>query len=242
MARLPRLVVAGEPHHVELRGNAGCAICRDDADRARWVELATSLARDNSVDLHAYCLLDDRAHLLLTPTTPTALPRSMQALGRRYVQAFNRRHGRSGTLWEGRYRAAPLQAESYLLDCMNYLDLLPVAAGLAVLPEAYPWSSCAHYCGRAQSTRVVPHALMWALGNTPFEREARYLERLRHGLPAARLEAFATQLLRGWPLGDAGYLERLGERTQRRVVRRRAGRPRGHPEGELDGKKLSVPN
>ncbi|WP_420467217.1 transposase [Panacagrimonas sp.] len=235
MARLPRLVVPGEPHHVELRGNGGVSICRDDDDRRHWVTTAADAARGSGTDLHAYCLLEDRAHLLLTPATCAALPQMMQALGRRYVQYFNRRHQRNGTLWEGRYRGAPLQAELYLLDCMHYLDSLPVLAGLVVRPERYGWSSCAHYSDGTHDPAVVPHALLWTLGNTPFEREARYLERLRRELPPAQREAITTLLLRGWPLGDPTYLAALADRTQRRVVRRHAGRPRRQARITPDG-------
>ena len=227
MARRSRLVVPGEPHHVELRGNAGGAICRDDEDRRTCLELLVELAPQTGNRIHAYCLLGDQLHLLLTPSKTTGLPKMMQALGRRYVQGFNRRHRRSGTLWEGRYRAAPLQAEGYLLDCMRYLDLLPVESGLVSRPEDYRWSSCGHYCGRTNTPFLSPPQLLWGLGNTPFEREARYREGLHEGLDANRRTAITNQLRRGWPLGDQDYLVRLADQVRRPVARRRPGRPAG---------------
>ena len=225
MARLPRLTVTGYPHHVILRGNNRQPIFLDAADRQCMLELLLTHSKAQGVDVHAYVLMDNHLHLLLTPQRDQALPKMMQAVGRRYVQTFNQRHGRTGTLWEGRYRATVLQAERYLLACMVYIDLNPVRnLGLAD-PKDHPWSSHAHYLGLRTDRLVTPHALYWALGNTPFAREAAYAELVHQGIAADQQGALTDATLSGWALGDAAFLAELQAQTSRRLVKARAGRP-----------------
>ena len=130
MARLPRLTLAGLPHHVIQRGNNRQNIFVDSADREMLLGLIGENAARFAVALHAYVLMDNHFHLLATPSTDHGLPQWMQAVGRRYVRYFNDRHGHSGTLWEGRYKSTLIQTERYLLACMAYIDLNPVRAGI----------------------------------------------------------------------------------------------------------------
>ncbi|MFN4162844.1 MAG: hypothetical protein ACK4FW_12895, partial [Stenotrophomonas sp.] len=123
------------------------------------------------------------------------------------------------------YRSTVLQAETHLLDAMVYLDLLPAQAGAAVQAAQYPWSSHGHYTGQLPERRLVPHPVYWALGNTPFAREAAYVERVKAGLSAARTAAIESAVLHGWALGDAAFLAQLQQQTPRRVVKARPGRP-----------------
>ena len=225
MARLPRLTVAGYPHHVIQRGNDRQAIVRSDADRAFLLELLADNARKHQVAFNAYVLMDNHFHLLLTPETVDGVPRMMQAVGRRYVRYFNDLYQRSGTLWEGRYKSTLVQAERYLLACMVYMDLNPVRAGMVMEPGAYPWSSHHHYSGHTPDRRLVPPALYWALGNTPFAREAAYTELVRAGLSAAQQDSITDATLHGWAMGDAGFVADLQRRTPRRTERAKAGRP-----------------
>jgi putative transposase len=146
-------------------------------------------------------------------------------VGRRYVRYFNQRQGRTGTLWEGRYRSTLIQAERYLLACMVYLDLNPVRAGMVADPADYRWSSHAHYLGRRSDRLVVPHPLYWELGNTPFSREAAYGELVRAGISAEQQRALTDSALRGWALGEPDYVADLQKRTERRVAKAQAGRP-----------------
>ena len=118
MARLPRLTLPGHLHHVILRGNNRQPIFHGAEDFEALLTLLKDGAAKETVAVHAYVLMDNHFHLLVTPTTQDGLPRMMQAVGRRYVQYFNRRHARTGTLWEGRYRSTVLQPERYLLACM----------------------------------------------------------------------------------------------------------------------------
>lgn len=226
MARLPRLSVAGYPHHLIQRGNNRQPIFTGEADRRMLLAMLGQYAGEFKVAVHAYVLMDNHFHLLATPPTDDAVPRMMQALGRRYVRYFNDSHGRSGTLWEGRYRSSLVQTEAYLLACMAYIDLNPVRAGLVVHPQDYPWSSYGHYAGQRHERLLTSHALVWQLGNTPFAREAAYRALVEAGISTGQQQALTDATLRGWALGDAAFLHALQQRTARRVAKRAAGRPR----------------
>jgi putative transposase len=226
MARLARLSLPGLPHHVLQRGGHGQPIFRDDVDRERFLALLGEHARAAGVALHAYVLLDDHFHLLLTPATVEALPRLMQGLGRDYVRHFNQRTARRGTLWEGRYRSTLVQPDAHLLDNMVYLDLHAVRRGSASEALAHAWSSHAHYAGLRADRWIAPPPTYWALGNTPFAREAAYADRVRHGLSEGQSQAITDAVRHGWALGDAAFLAQLQADTPRRVSRARPGRPR----------------
>lgn len=226
MARLPRLAVTGVPHHVILRGNNRQQVFVDREDREFFLSQLAELAQREKVQVHAYVLMDNHLHLLLTPLQEGALSRLMQSLGRSYVRRFNLRHGRSGTLWEGRYRSTVIDSERYLLLCMVYIDLNPVRAGMVPAPEFYPWSSHGHYIGLRHDKWLAPHPLVWSLGNTPFAREAAYAELVRQGLSVVQQRELSESALQGWPLGGARFLAQLREQTGRRLEKGRAGRPR----------------
>jgi putative transposase len=226
MARLPRLTLPGHLHHVIQRGNNRQDIFVDREDRETMLSLLADSAQKHGVAVHAYVLMNNHFHLLATPATAEGLPQMMQAVGRRYVQYFNRRHARTGTLWEGRYRCTVLQPDRYLLPCMVYLDLNPVRAGLAEQASGYAWSSHAHWLGLRQDRLLTPHALYWALGNTPFAREAAYAALVQAGLGAHDEAMLTSSALSGWALGDPEFIDALQKHTPRRVTRGRAGRPR----------------
>lgn len=225
MARLPRLTVPGYPHHIIQRGNNRQATFHDDDDRAVLLGLLNEYARQEQVAIHGYVLMDNHFHLLATPALAAGMPKMMQAVGRRYVQYFNKRHRRSGTLWEGRYKSTLIQADRYLLACMAYIDLNPVRAGLVAKAGDYPWSSHGHYVGLRHDPLLTPHVLYWQLGNTPFAREARYAERVTQGVSAEQQQALTESALKGWALGEPDFVAELQKRTRRRVVREHAGRP-----------------
>ena len=229
MARLPRFAVPGYPHHVIQRGIDRQPIFRDAADYTVMQAFLAEQARESGVALHAYVLMPNHFHLLVTPTQEGALARLMQGVGRRYVRHFNTQAQRSGTLWEGRYRCALLQSEAYLLACMAYLDLNPVRAGLAESPADYPWSSHRHCIGQVMEKAISPHPLYWALGNTPFAREQAYADRVARGLAPELVHRFTDSALHGWAMGDEAFLAGLQKQTPRRLLRGRPGRPRTRP-------------
>ena len=226
MARLPRLSVPGQPHHLLQRGNNGQPIFLDPADYDTMLALLTEHSRAQAVEVHGYVLLPNHLHVLATPVGERGLPRLMQAVGRGYVRYFNNRHGRSGTLWEGRYRSTVLQAERHLLDALVSIESEPVRAGLVSEAGAWTWSSHAHHVGTRADRLVRPHPLFWALGNTPFAREQAWAQRVRTGVSQAQQAALTESVLGGWALGDAAFIADLQTRAGRRVTKGQPGRPR----------------
>ena len=225
MARQPRLTVAGYPHHVIQRGNDRQPIVRSDRDRAFLLELIHDYAKEHGVAIHAYVLMDNHFHVLATPSTIESLPLVMQAVGRRYVRFFNGWYQRTGSLWEGRYKSTLIETERYLLTCMAYIDLNPVRAGMVAQAADYRWSSHRHFVGLGVDRLVTPHALYWELGNTPFAREAAYAALVNAGVSAHQQEALTQSTLRGWALGESGFMDELQKNTPRRLSQAKAGRP-----------------
>ena len=225
MARLPRLTLAHQPHHVIQRGNNRQPIFASSADYQALLGLLEEAAKRFEVALHAYVLMSNHFHLLATPQTADGLPKMMQAVGRSYVRYFNDSQKRSGTLWEGRYKSTLIQTERYLLACMAYIDLNPVRAGLVGAPQDYLWSSHLHYLGARQDRLITPHSLYWELGNTPFAREAAYADLVQAGVNPVQQAALTDATLRGWALGESDFVADLQKRTSRRVAKTSAGRP-----------------
>jgi putative transposase len=225
MARLPRLTLAGYPHHVIQRGNNRQPIFASAADRQCLLDTLAETAAQFKVAVHAYVLMDNHFHLLATPEAADGLPQMMQALGRSYVRYFNARQGRSGTLWEGRYKSTLIQTERYLLACMVYIDLNPVRAGLVASPRDFAWSSHGHYVGLRSDRLLTPHALFWALGNTPFAREAAYAELVQAGIDSVQQAQITDATRSGWALGEPDFVAGLQKQTARRVVPKAPGRP-----------------
>jgi putative transposase len=223
MSRLPRLHVSGLPLLILQRGNNGSSIFVDEADFQQYRDILRNAAREAGLPVHAYVLMPDHVHLLITPTEEGAAGALMQRLGRRYVRYFNDRHARSGTLWEGRYRSTVIEPARYLLACYRYIERNPVRAGLVSEAAHYTWSSCRHHLGLASDPLLTDHACYWALGNTPFERQAAYGAMLDAGEPPAELAAIRYAAHAGWMLGQAGQPD---AEANRRTAPLPKGRPR----------------
>jgi putative transposase len=207
MARLPRFTLPGYPHHVIQRGNNRQAIFVSPENHQALLDLTAESAKRFGVDVHAYVLMNNHFHLLLTPRTEDGLPMMMQAIGRRYVRYFNDLQGRSGTLWEGRYRSTVIEAERFLLPCMTYIDINPVRAGMVAQAGDYPWSSYGHYTGQRIDKLITPHPLFWELGNTPFAREAAYADMVQAGINIVQQTALTDSALNGWALGSSEFVD-----------------------------------
>ena len=225
MARLPRLTLPGYPHHVIQRGNNRQPIFASQAQRQTLLDLLHDNAGKFNVAIHAYVLMGNHFHLLATPQTADGLPQMMQAVGRRYVRLFNDAQGRTGTLWEGRYKSTLIQTDRYLLTCMAYIDLNPVRAGLVAQAADYPWSSHGHYAGLRTDKLITPHPLYWELGNTPFAREGAYADLVRSGVTERQQADLTQSALRGWALGGEDFVTDLQKKTGRRATKGLAGRP-----------------
>jgi putative transposase len=173
MARLGRYFLPEQPLHVIQRGNDWQAVFFSDEDRVLYLGWLLAAAREHGCAIHAYVLMTNHVHLLLTPARADSLPRLMQSLGRRYVRYVNDAHRRTGTLWEGRYRAAPIDSEAYLLACCRYIELNPMRARMVRSPRDYRWSSYRANALGAADPLVRPHALYLTLGRsggTPIAR------------------------------------------------------------------------
>jgi putative transposase len=226
MARLPRLVLPGLPHHVILRAHAGQPVFGDEAEHRAHLEALREAAHTHHVAVHAYVQVPGEVQLLVVPERAEGLGRMMQSVGRRYGAWFNRRYQRSGSLWEGRYRAAVVEPETCFVDLCLYIEALPVRLGLCGRPADWAWSSLAHHLGQVRDPLLSEHAELWRLGNTPFEREAAYARRTEEGLGAARVQEIEATSGRGWALGTAAFLCRLAGEARRPVQPRPRGRPR----------------
>ena len=215
---MPRFFVPGLPLHVIQRGNDRAPIFRGPADVAFYKRCIGHASQRYGVMIHAYVFMTNHVHLLATPFSPVSVPNMMQSLGRVYVQYFNRTYERTGTLWEGRYKAAIVDDETYLLACMRYIELNPVRACIVASPYDYRWSSFrANGCADADDL-VHPHEIYRRLGSSPTERHAAYRELFRDAIPDATIARIRDATQNGWALGEAGFrqmLTTLGRRAER---------------------------
>ncbi|MDC8757983.1 transposase [Janthinobacterium fluminis] len=225
MARLPRLILPAQPHYVVQRGNNGQFIFYDAADYVAFLGWLRTAAKTFKVAVHAYVLMPEQLHLLVSPADAGGLGQMMQWLGRYYVPYFNQKYQRSGTLWQGRYKTSLIDPENYLLSCSRYLEFTPVGAGLAARPLDYAWSSYAHHVGVRPDPIITDHPLYWALGNTPFDREAAYLRLTEQSLGADAVRTVEKAVLKGWPLGSEQFKTALEQRLKRQVLPAKRGRP-----------------
>jgi len=224
MARLTRLVIAGEAHLVKQAVVSGVQPFARDADCHLFLASLRRAAAEKGVAVHGYVLLPDAWLMVGVPTAADALGKLMQAMSRWFVPEFNRQHGRSGSLWKGRFTAGPMAAE-HVLDAVTYLELAPVQQGLATAPAEYPWSSAAHHVMGARDLLLSGHPSLWALGNTPFEREAAHRIVLERGLSRESVVAIETRLLKGWAWASPSAQAEWSE-SSRRAVPLRRGRPK----------------
>ena len=227
VARLPRLSVPGYPHLLVQRSVAGQPAFLADTDYQFMLSELRSLSHRHDVAIHAYALMPDQFHMLVTPSDGRSLSLAMQALGRRYVRDFNRRHDRSGTLWQARFRCTVIDPERYLLPCSLFVELGPVRTQRVADAKGYSWSSLPHHLGLHVDPAITDHAELWKLGNTPFERQAQYRRLSDAGLPEPDVARIHNAVEHGWALGDGPFLKELSSKTERRLAPLPVGRPRG---------------
>jgi len=222
MARLGRYFLEGQPLHVIQRGNNRQQIFFTRQDAEDFLSWLAEAAVRHGLNIHSYVLMPNHIHLLVSPDRATSLPRTMQSLGSRYVRHINARHQRTGTLWEGRYRAAVIQSEKYFLHCSRYIELNPVRANLAAEPSSYPWSSYRANALGAADALVTRHPLFADLD--PKAYRAAFAD----GLPAETLAAIRNATNGGWALGDEKFRAHIADLGGRRTEPLPRGRPRQH--------------
>jgi putative transposase len=224
MARLPRYILPDQPQHVIVRGNNREPIFYADEDYRFYLEKLQQACVKHTCDIHAYVLMMNHAHLLITPHTEHGIGKALQMLGRYYVQYFNHNYQRTGTLWEGRYKATLINSEQYLLTCSRYIELNPVRAdGMVSHPSAYPWSSYHYNALGKDDSLVTPHHLYQRLGTSPAARQSAYRALFKGGIPGHTLAEIRKATNKAWVLGD-GYFK---EKIERQMNRRASPKPRG---------------
>jgi putative transposase len=225
MARLPRLVIPHQPHHVIQRGNDGQLIAREPEDYQRFLGWLKESAKQCNVAIHAYVVMSNHFHLLVSPIDTTGLAQMMQRLGRSYVPWFNHKYQRYGGLFQGRFKTSVIDSERYFMQCSQYIELNPVRAGMVAEPLDYPWSSFAHHAGVHPDPLITDHSLYWALGNTPFQREAAYKSLIQVPLTPEQMKVINMAVLKGWPLGSDTFKAELEHKASRQVLPAKRGRP-----------------
>ncbi len=223
MARHPRLILPGVALHVIQRGNNRGACFKDDSDYRMYLAHLRHLCGRYQCELHAYCLMTNHVHLLLTPTETGGCSPLMRDLGRSYVRHFNRRHDRTGTLWEGRFRSCIVESAAYVLACYRYIELNPVRAGIVSHPSAYPWSSHTVNSGMRADPMVLPHCEFTALAANSARRHVSYRALFEQSFDDALLKTIRTATNGGYPLGSDSFKSRLIAEPGRRTERGRPG-------------------
>ena len=219
MARLPRYILAGQPQHVIQRGNNRQAIFGADEDYGFCLEKLQMAAEKHGCAIHAYVLMTNHVHLLLTPQQADGIGKLMQMLGRYYVQYYNYTYQRTGTLWEGRYKATLIDTEQYLLTCMRYIELNPVRANnMAGHPSEYPWSSYRCNALGEENGLITPHPEYQRLGKSGEERQAAYRQLFRTRIVEKTLDEIREATNKAWALGDDRFKRKIGQWLKRRVA------------------------
>jgi putative transposase len=224
MARLARLSAPGLPHLVRQSSVHGQPLAVDEVDRRALRDAVFAAAQAQGVAVWAYALQPDALSLLVCPPTAEALGRTMQALGRRYVAAFNRRHGRTGALWGGRFRAAVVEPGEWVLTAMAEIERAGVDGD-----GASACTSAGHRLGLQPDPRLTDPPEWWRLGNTPFDREVAWRARLAQAPDTARSEALARAVHGAWVAGSPRFAAEVAALAGRPALPRRPGRPRRRP-------------
>lgn len=215
MSRMPRFFVNGCPLHLIQRGNNRQSMFNDAEDLAFYRTCMAFSAHKHSVEVHAYVLMSNHVHVLATPCSPVSVPKMMQSIGRVYVAYYNERHARTGTLWEGRYKASIVESARYFLTCMRYVEQNPVRAGMVSHPAAYAWSSHAANAFGAIDSVISHHPIYTDLGSCPGARQQAYRHLFADTVAETDLATIRDATHHGWALGGASFCAAIGARTRR---------------------------
>ncbi len=226
MARLPRFYIQDQPQHIIQRGNNREPIFTRKVDYLFYLECLEDASQRHQLKIHAYVLMTNHVHLLASPMEETSIAKTLQSVGRKYVQYFNYTYSRTGTLWEGRYKATLIDTDNYLLICMRYIELNPVRAVMVKHPKRYPWSSYAFNGLGEKNGLVTPHILYEDLGRTKKSRQAAYRALFRGHISNAELGAIRDATNKAWALGSDRFKQKIEKLTKRRAIPKARGRKR----------------
>lgn len=233
MSRHARYTLPDIPQYIMQRGNNGEHIFLEDKDYLYFKDCLQDASIQYDCKIHAYAFLHNQVHLLITQQASHGIAQLFQSLGRRYVRYFNDLHGRSGTLWEGRYKSCLVQPEQYLMSCYRYIDLHPVRNGMVKNPEEYNWSSAAAYIRGVTDRLVNEHSVYSAFVGESNERQQKYKKFLSQGVPKKEAELIKKTVDKSGVLGSESFMFEMEKLLGRRLRPRKPGRPR-----QCEGKKL----
>lgn len=229
MARLPRYVIPNQPQHIIQRGNNRQVIFVAETDFQFFRDALVDASKKHGLLIHAYVWMTNHIHLLATPLFEDSIAKVFQSVGRKYVQYFNFTYKRSGTLWEGRYRATVVDSEQYLLKVMRYIELNPVRANMCGHPSEYSW--CSFNFNAAGKTGLnddwlTPHSEYLRLGASDIERQAAYLDLFKYELNQNELSQIRENTHKGWALGSQYFKDEIEKMTNRQTTSKGLGRPK----------------
>ncbi|HWM44895.1 MAG TPA: transposase [Burkholderiales bacterium] len=225
MPRQLRFVVPGVAAHISQRGHNGADCFRNEGDYLLYLLHLRELSAKHGCAMHAYCLMTNHVHMLLTPSTERSCTNLMRDLGQRYVQFFNRRYGRVGTLWQGRFFSSLAESARYVLGLYRYIERNPVRAHMVKHAGAYPWSSHAANTGAREDKLISPHVEYMALAADPAKRQACYQRLVEEELEQSMLESIREAMRTGYPLASDAFKAKLGAELGRKTEPGRPGRP-----------------
>ena len=233
MPRKPRMYLPGIPAHVVQRGNNRDICFFSDDDYQFYLEVLGQGCRRYDVQLHAYCLMTNHVHLLMTQERKDiGISHVMQHIGRLYVAYINKTYRRSGTLWEGRHKASLVDADNYLLTCYRYIELNPVVADMVTSPDQYRWSSYAIHAWGKPNALISDHLLYCALDRIPRTRQQAYRELFKHQIPEVDVHQIRKSIAYNYPLGNDRFRKQIETALGRRVGHNQRGRPEVKKRGE----------
>ena len=226
MPRKPRFFLPNIPVHVVIRGNSRRVVFAEDADRKAYLGWLKEAAEKYKVDIHAYVLMDNHVHLLLSTKDPSHISKVMQHIGRKYVPYFNHKYEKSGTLWEGRFKGSMIESEQYLLCCYRYIELNPVRANMVKRPEEWEWSSYACNGYGKDDPLIKPHPLYLAIHKDKKKRINYYRGGFRQVLGASLIDDLRSAVQTGTPLGNDKFKEEVELLLGVKTGYARRGRPK----------------
>ena len=218
MARLPRFVIVGQAQHIIWRGNNRHPIFDSEDDYRFFLEKLQLACEKHGVQLHAYVLMTNHVHFLMSPNDASGLSKVMQMLGRYYVQYFNFQYRRTGTLFEGRYKASLIDSETYLLSCMRYIELNPVRASMVAHASEYPWSSYRHNAMGEDNALLTEHTLYQCLGKSAEQRQLAYSGLFKTHLSDGLLAQIRESTNKSWVLGTEQFKRSMESQLDRRLA------------------------
>jgi len=227
MARLPRYTIKNQCQHIIQQGRDSQQVFFEEQDYQYFHDCLDAAAYNYGLKVHAYVLMPDHIHILATPGASDSVSRTVQSIGRNYVQYYNECYTGSGSIWEGRYRATVIDEKQYLLTCSRYIELNPLRGGLVKNPRDYRWSSYAHNAQGKADEMITAHREYQRLGENDKQRASAYRALFKQKISAETEELITESTLKGWALGDARFARKIEKLSGRRATQLPKGRPKG---------------